>query len=448
MSNHSPSAPNIAIGSSECPIELDVPPWPESSNLVTSSWHPKLTGARLLVIFATIGLGTAKAVTAYRGDTIAPVTIEWVMTIVLFIIFLIFNNVESREDARPRWLFKLDTMNLVWRFLRRISIRPPRYQTEEVDTRLLLKPKHPPITGYRFLVTLCVVGVGSLKAALSFKGKSTEPTTIEWVFGVVITVVFYCLGLYEASTTRVLPLLFEEDYGKQLLSISRLLFLVLMHFLGLAFTSRYNYLWALGARDVWSGNPEKDPGQPTSTPIDKLLTNVLLPMLWLSLAIIWLPIGVGGPLYLVYSLGTLLAPIAGKAGDCIPCIWSWPRREADDPNERTGLVEWIWKSLPSSNISLQASTGLRNVLLNLLISIIYVVSHVVAFLFAGGWIGLWGFGVYEPWKTFDDMSWFMKVAFATLWVVPAGFAIIIGLGAMLLVLIAFFSPLWGNHPFL
>ncbi|KAH6899378.1 hypothetical protein BKA70DRAFT_1314245 [Coprinopsis sp. MPI-PUGE-AT-0042] len=428
MHKHGVQTPTPTAGSSESPIELDVPPWPESSNPVTSPWHPKLTGARLLAIFATIGLGTAKAVTAYRGDTIAPVTIEWFMTIVLFIIFLIFNNVESREDARPRWLFKLDIMNLV-------------------DTRLLLKPKHPPITGYRFLVTLCVVGVGSLKAALSFKGKSTEPTTIEWVFGVIITVSFYCLGLYEASTTRVLPLLFEEDYGKQLLSISRLLFLVLMHFLGLAFTSRYNYLWALGARDVWSGNPEKDPGQPTSTPIDKLLTNVLLPMLWLSFAIIWLPIGVGGTLLLVYSLVTMLAPIAGKAGDCIPCIWPWPRREADDPNERTGLVEWIWKSLPSSNISLQASTGLRNMLLNLLISIIYVVSHVVAFLFAGGWIGLWGFGVYEPWKTFDDMSWFMKVAFATLWVVPAGFAIIIGLGAMLLVLIAFFSPLWGDHLF-
>jgi hypothetical protein len=69
----------------ESPIELVAPPWPQNDALdIVSSWHPKLTGARLFVIFATIGLGTAKAATSYRGDTIAPVTIEWVMTIVVF----------------------------------------------------------------------------------------------------------------------------------------------------------------------------------------------------------------------------------------------------------------------------------------------------------------------------------------------------------------------------
>jgi hypothetical protein len=48
-------------------------------------WHPKISVSRLFVLVSTLGLGTAKAVMAYRGDTIAPVTIEWITTIVLFL---------------------------------------------------------------------------------------------------------------------------------------------------------------------------------------------------------------------------------------------------------------------------------------------------------------------------------------------------------------------------
>ncbi|KAH6907485.1 hypothetical protein BKA70DRAFT_1283149, partial [Coprinopsis sp. MPI-PUGE-AT-0042] len=191
------------------PIGLGAPRWPSNDNLsAIPSWHPKLTVARLFVIFATISLGIAKAATSYRGDASIPVTLEWVMTIVVFVMFLIFNNLESRQDARPKWFFQFDTLDLVWRLLR-------MYQTEEIDTHLLLKPRYPPITGYRILVTSCVVSLGSLKAGLSYQGKSTEATTTEWVLGVVLTVSLYYLGLYEASATRVLPILFEEDFSKQ-----------------------------------------------------------------------------------------------------------------------------------------------------------------------------------------------------------------------------------------
>ncbi|KAH6913660.1 hypothetical protein BKA70DRAFT_1096960, partial [Coprinopsis sp. MPI-PUGE-AT-0042] len=73
----------------------------------------------------------------------------------------------------------------------------------------------PPITAYRLLVTACVIGFGSLKVVLSYRGFSTEPTSVEWIFGGGVAILIYCLGLYEASSTRTLPFLFETDYSKQ-----------------------------------------------------------------------------------------------------------------------------------------------------------------------------------------------------------------------------------------
>ncbi|KAH6907450.1 hypothetical protein BKA70DRAFT_1044551, partial [Coprinopsis sp. MPI-PUGE-AT-0042] len=71
---------------------------------------------------------------------------------------------------------------------------------------------HPPLTGYRLLVTSLTVTFGALKAELTYLGRSTEAGTLEWTFGTIITVFLYCLGLYEASSTRVMPWLFERDY--------------------------------------------------------------------------------------------------------------------------------------------------------------------------------------------------------------------------------------------
>jgi hypothetical protein len=45
----------------------------------------------------------------------------------------------------------------------------------------------PLITGYRLLVSLITVTFGMSKAVLSYQGQSAAPTTLDWVFGVVIT---------------------------------------------------------------------------------------------------------------------------------------------------------------------------------------------------------------------------------------------------------------------
>ena len=62
------------------------------------------------------------------------------------------------------------------------------YDTEERSMELLLKPRQPSITGYRILVSASAVSFGITKAFLSYQGLDTAPTTVEWVYGVLITV--------------------------------------------------------------------------------------------------------------------------------------------------------------------------------------------------------------------------------------------------------------------
>ncbi|TDL24732.1 hypothetical protein BD410DRAFT_718406 [Rickenella mellea] len=72
------------------------------------------------------------------------------------------------------------------------------------------------LTGYRLIVILTTAGFGLSKAALSYHGKSTAPTTLEWLYGIVITVGLYWIGLYEHNSSQRLPLLFTKDYAAPL----------------------------------------------------------------------------------------------------------------------------------------------------------------------------------------------------------------------------------------
>lgn len=63
----------------------------------------------------------------------------------------------------------------------------PSYKTEEFRAESLIMSQSPPITGYSLLVTLFVLGFGLTKAVLAYRGMSTALTTLEWVFGVVVT---------------------------------------------------------------------------------------------------------------------------------------------------------------------------------------------------------------------------------------------------------------------
>ncbi|KAH6907494.1 hypothetical protein BKA70DRAFT_1400948, partial [Coprinopsis sp. MPI-PUGE-AT-0042] len=255
-----------------------------AERLPASAWHPKLTVSRLLVITLTIGLGTAKAVTSYRGETIASITIEWVTTTLVFLLFLVLSILESERHPKPAWLFQHDTLEMVWALARKMSIEPPVYETEELTVELLVKPRHPPITLYRLMVTLSALGLGLLKAALSYLGNTTDPTTLDWILGVVVTTGLYCLGLYERSSRQVLPAIFEPRYEKQLSTVG----LTATYTVGLAFSSGWTYLWYFIFRDsIIDKESSLESSDPTSAFIARMAVVLLVPLLAL------IPIAIG-----------------------------------------------------------------------------------------------------------------------------------------------------------
>jgi len=78
-------------------------------------------------------------------------------------------------------------MEYLWAFLRnRIGFNRPRYLSDEIDARDQPAGIHPPVTGYRIIVTLVVTIVGMTKSGLLYGQQATEATAVECVFGVGI----------------------------------------------------------------------------------------------------------------------------------------------------------------------------------------------------------------------------------------------------------------------
>ena len=50
----------------------------------STPWHPKVTPYRFLVLFTTIGLGTAKAYTVSRNLVLVSTPLEWVTGVIVF----------------------------------------------------------------------------------------------------------------------------------------------------------------------------------------------------------------------------------------------------------------------------------------------------------------------------------------------------------------------------
>jgi hypothetical protein len=48
--------------------------------------RPRITLYDLLVLFTTIGFGIAQAVASFIGTTIVPVTLQWIASIVIFLL--------------------------------------------------------------------------------------------------------------------------------------------------------------------------------------------------------------------------------------------------------------------------------------------------------------------------------------------------------------------------
>ncbi|KAF8995233.1 hypothetical protein BDQ17DRAFT_1430493 [Cyathus striatus] len=76
----------------------------------------------------------------------------------------------------------------------------------------LHRHRHPRLTGYRILVVALTAGFGFFKALLSYLGKNTAPNTLDWMYGVVVFLLLYWMGIYEKYTLHNVPWLFEWDY--------------------------------------------------------------------------------------------------------------------------------------------------------------------------------------------------------------------------------------------
>ncbi|KAF8199869.1 hypothetical protein K438DRAFT_1511157, partial [Mycena galopus ATCC 62051] len=72
---------------------------------------------------------------------------------------------------------------------------------------------HPRLTAYRILSFTSTVGFGAVKAVLSYQGQTTSPTTIDWIYGMVVASALFWLGLYEEECPHKLPRwMFETDF--------------------------------------------------------------------------------------------------------------------------------------------------------------------------------------------------------------------------------------------
>ncbi|RXW22124.1 hypothetical protein EST38_g3748 [Candolleomyces aberdarensis] len=185
------------------------------------TWHPKVTVYRLTVVVVTFGLGTAKALLDRPGSAVS-VTIEWISGVVFLLLVFFLTDYESKESAKPYWFFKADVMNGARAVFQHVGIRIPEYDTEERPRESLrLELKHPPVTGYRVIVTAAAIFFGMAKAVFSYHGVETVPTAVEWIYGVAFTSLLYVFGLYEMSPnkdTDIAQWLFTTDYSSEITS--------------------------------------------------------------------------------------------------------------------------------------------------------------------------------------------------------------------------------------
>ena len=114
------------------------------------------------------------------GDSVAYHNLPWIS-------FHLLGAYEETSNRYFTWLFNIDCMEYLWAFLENFTgFNRPRYVSDEIDAPGQVAGIHPPLTGYRIIVTLVVTIIGMTKSALLYGQQPTEATTVECVFGVGI----------------------------------------------------------------------------------------------------------------------------------------------------------------------------------------------------------------------------------------------------------------------
>jgi len=127
-----------------------------------------------------MGSGSGSILVVSVGYFVAYHNLRWVS-------FHLLGVYEETSNRYFTWLFNFDCMEYLWAFLENlIGLNRPHYISDEIDARDQAAGIHPPVTGYRIIVTVVVAIIGITKSALLYGQQPTEATSVECVFGVGI----------------------------------------------------------------------------------------------------------------------------------------------------------------------------------------------------------------------------------------------------------------------
>ncbi|TDL24731.1 hypothetical protein BD410DRAFT_59028 [Rickenella mellea] len=457
---------NAVAGPSQSYELQDIPPRANEA-VFTSRWHPRLTLYRLLVISLTAGFGLAKAILTYLGQSLGSTTLEWVFAVVICLFLYFLGLFETHAPLSAPWLFEKDYMFVCWQLLHAFKWSIPTYRSDERSIGMLIKPPHPSVTGYRILLILITTAFGSVKAILSYQGHTTSPNTLDWVFGVVIIIGMYWLGLYQMSTVQVLPALFDTDYTPVIQRFLLLSFAggfqlgyVLIHIVGMVLATGWGYIWLHGLIDLWSaktsGEGKDESSSPSTVPPSKydVIAEWFFKVMWSAGACGAIGAAAVGIGFLLVHLFVVLQPALSAI---VRYVRRWRGVDERDPDEERGLLAWAQDAMPQQPISLGKHQPVLQTIgryvFKGLLAIGYIVGHAVAFILALGWTLLWLTGLRGIWSgtvTSSDDSIFYTAffwSFRLLWSAGACAALGIGSAGCLAVLASLISPITGFGKF-
>ena len=65
---------------------------PHNPTLPRPSWFPKISPYRFMVLSIPLAIGTVKAALSLKGSATTPTTLEWISGIVIYLLWVVFNN--------------------------------------------------------------------------------------------------------------------------------------------------------------------------------------------------------------------------------------------------------------------------------------------------------------------------------------------------------------------
>ncbi|KIJ95374.1 hypothetical protein K443DRAFT_134436 [Laccaria amethystina LaAM-08-1] len=222
----------------------------QGSNFTEVVLRPRITLYDLLVLFTTICFGIAQAVTSFIGTTVVPVTLQWIASIVIFLFLFILSLYKSEdpETQHMKWLFQTDYSGTKF---------PKNLRKPTLDA-LRAEPHHgeaPIITANRIFVTLTVVIFGLTKAALAYSGFKTAASTIDWIFGIIISSMTYCLEMYQDTSADAWPAFFVADYQPVLVSGGSFIGVSSLFLFVMAVAALWTAFWLFALFILWQWQP-------------------------------------------------------------------------------------------------------------------------------------------------------------------------------------------------